>query len=97
MTLAACAGNAGRGAVAPVEPVVVVRDIPAPRPAADLLRCPADVAGVPESGAAVIPADWRAAIIRLARSRGELADQVNRLIQFHTGAPCPGVPPAAGD
>lgn len=89
-TLAACGGNAARPA--PPEPVVVVREVPAPRPPAELLRCPTAPAGLPETGGAVIPADWRAAIVRLARSRGELADQLARLITFHSGEPCPGAP-----
>lgn len=92
-SLAACGGSAGREAAAEFvrEPTVVVREVPAPRPPAELLRCPAPVQGLPESGGAIIPGDWRAGIVRLAKSRGELADQVARLILFHTGEPCPDV------
>ncbi len=58
-------------------------------PPAELLRCPVAPLGLPATGEALIPSDWRAAIGRLSRSRGEIADQLSRLIQFHTGAPCP--------
>ena len=90
-SLAACGGSAGREAAAEFarEPTVVVQEVPAPRPPAELLRCPAATPGLPESGGAIIPADWRAGIVRLAKSRGELADQVARLILFHTGEACP--------
>lgn len=86
-TLAACGGNAGRATAAP-EPVVVVRELPPQEPPAELLACPVAPQGLPETGGAVIPADWRAAIVRLARSRGAMADQLGRLIQWHTGRAC---------
>lgn len=56
--------------------------------AAELLRCPVAVPGLPTDGGASIPADWRTGIRRLAKSRGDLFDQVSRLIQFHTGEAC---------
>lgn len=85
-TLLACAS-----APAPVAPPpeVVVRTV-RETPPSELLRCPLPVGGLPTEGGASIPADWRAGIRRLARSRGDLFDQVSRLIQFHTGEPCPG-------
>lgn len=87
-TLPGC-GSLGRGrpAVAP-PPEVVVRTV-RETPPAELLRCPAAVPGLPTDGGAMIPADWRAGIRRLAKSRGDLFDQVSRLIQFHTGEACP--------
>lgn len=58
-------------------------------PPAELLRCPVAPVGLPAQGEAEIPPAWRAAIIRLAKSRTEVADQLVRLIQFHTGRECP--------
>lgn len=49
----------------------------------------AAVPGLPTDGGTSIPADWRAGIRRLAKSRGDLFDQVSRLIQFHTSEACP--------
>lgn len=69
-------------------PEVVVRTV-RETPPAELTRCPAPVAGLPTQGGASIPSDWRAGIRRLAQSRGDLFDQVSRLIQFHTGEACP--------
>lgn len=83
-TLQACAKPP---AVAP-PPEVVVRTV-RETPPAELLRCPAAVPGLPTEGGASIPADWRAGIRRLAKSRGDLFDQLSRLIQFHTGEACP--------
>ena len=67
---------------------MVVRTIRETPPAA-LTRCPVAPVGLPAEGAAEIPPAWRAAIIRLAKSRSEVADQLSRLIQHHTGEPCP--------
>lgn len=69
---------------------MVVRELPPQQPPAELLTCPVTPQGLPETGGAVIPSDWRAAIVRLARSRGAVTDQLTRLIQWHTGTPCPG-------
>lgn len=85
MTLPGC-GSTPRPEAPPEVVVRTVRETPP----AELLRCPAPVAGLPTEGGALIPADWRAGIRRLAKSRGDLFDQVSRLIQFHTGEPCPG-------
>lgn len=57
-------------------------------PPVELLRCPVAPLGLPSSGEALIPADWRAAITRLSRSRSEVADQLARLIAWHTAAEC---------
>lgn len=57
-------------------------------PPAELLRCPVAPLGLPSTGEALIPAKWRAAITRLSRSRGDVADQLGRLIAWHTGAGC---------
>lgn len=83
MTLPGC-GSAPKAAPPPEVVVRTVRETPP----AELLRCPAPVAGLPTEGAASIPAEWRAGIRRMAQSRGALLDQVSRLIQFHTGEPC---------
>lgn len=58
-------------------------------PPAVLLECPTPPRGLPETGEATIPADWRAGIIRLAKYAGDTADQLGRLIQWHTGEACP--------
>ena len=73
---------------APPEPVVVVRTVKE-TPPAELLRCPVAPLGLPTEGEALIPAPWRAAIVRLAKSRAEVTDQLGRVIAFHTGAACP--------
>lgn len=59
-------------------------------PPAELLRCPVAPAGLPAEGEALIPPAWRAAITRLSRSRGDVADQLGRLIAWHMGTTCPG-------
>ncbi len=59
-------------------------------PPAELLRCPVAPLGLPASGDFTLPADWRAGITRLARSRGDVADQLGRLIAWHTGRECGG-------
>lgn len=83
--MAGC-GSLGSEPSAP-EPVVIVREVKV-EPPAELLRCPVAPLGLPNTGSAVIPQDWRAAIIRLAKSRGEVADQLGRLIAWHTGESC---------
>ena len=83
-TLLACAKPPAVAA----PPEVVVRTV-RETPPAELLRCPVATPGLPTDGGAMIPADWRAGIRRLAKSRGDLFDQVSRLIQFHTGEACP--------
>lgn len=57
-------------------------------PPAELTRCPVAPVGLPAEGEALIPPAWRGAITRLARSRGEIADQLGRLIAWHTGREC---------
>lgn len=57
-------------------------------PPAELLRCPVAPLGLPSTGEAMIPPAWRAAITRLSRSRGDVADQLGRLIAWHTGGKC---------
>ncbi len=57
-------------------------------PPAELIRCPVAPVGLPAQGEAEIPPAWRAAIIRLAKSRTEVADQLGRLIAWHTGEDC---------
>lgn len=63
---------------------VPVRDTPP----ADLLVCPDRFDGFPETEAD-IPAPVRAAIIRLARGYRLNRDQLERLIAWNTGKPCP--------
>ncbi len=84
-TLAACAHRVAEAP--PPEPVVVVRTVKE-TPPAELLRCPVAPVGLPATGEALIPSDWRAAITRLSRSRGEIADHLGRLIAWHTGREC---------
>ena len=62
---------------------VTVKD----QPPAELLRCPVAVRGLPESGGAVIPADWRAGIQRLALALSGRTDQLIRLLTWH-GVTC---------
>lgn len=57
-------------------------------PPAELLRCPVAPLGLPAHGEAEMPPAWRAAIIRLAKSRTEVADQLGRLIAWHGGGEC---------
>lgn len=66
---------------------MVVRTV-TERPPSELLRCPVAPTGLPAGGEAVLSAEWRAAIIRLARSYAEVRDQLGRVIQFHTGEAC---------
>jgi len=68
---------------------VVVRTV-RETPPAELTRCPVAVDGLPREGGAVIPPAWRAGIQRLAKSRGDIANQLNRLIAWSTGTPCEG-------
>lgn len=89
MMLLACATDP---APAPVEPTVVVRTVKE-TPPAELTRCPVLPRGLPTTGSAQIPEDWRAGIGRLAVSHGRILDQLLRLIAFETGAPCPGTTP----
>ena len=85
-SLAACARPEPAPALPP-EPQVIVREV-RETPPAELVRCPAAVAGLPTTGEATIPADWRAAIVRMARALGARTDQLNRLIQWHGGEAC---------
>lgn len=95
--MAGCGGNAAGAAVEPREPVVVVQEV-RETPPAELLRCPAPVRGLPEEGEAVIPADWRSAIIGMAAALRVRGDQLSRLIQWHTGESCaPSRPDASSE
>lgn len=85
-SLAACATKPPPP-VAPPAPQVIVREV-RETPPAELVRCPAAVAGLPTTGEAVIPPEWRAAIVRMARALGARTDQLNRLIQWHGGEAC---------
>lgn len=80
----------------PAEPVVVVRTV-RETPPAELTRCPIAPRGLPTEGQAVIPPEWRAGIGRLAISHGHVMAQLNRLIAWNTGTPCPGAAPETGD
>ncbi len=86
MSLAACATTGAEPS--PPEPVVVVRTV-IEKPPAELLRCPIAPSGLPREGEATIPPAWRKSIIGLARGYREVNGQLGRLIQFHTGEPCP--------
>ncbi|MCO8028541.1 hypothetical protein NI454_01100 [Brevundimonas diminuta] len=68
--------------------MVIVREVK-DTPPAELLRCPPVPAGLPASGEAVIPPAWRTGIIGIAKAYRQSADQLSRLIQFHTGSACP--------
>ncbi len=85
MSLAACAHDPEP---APAEPLVVVQRVK-DTPPSELTRCPVAPVGLPETGEAIIPAEWREALIRLARSRRDIADQLGRLIAWNTGNQCP--------
>ena len=85
-SLAACARPEPAPALPP-EPQVIVREV-RETPPAELVRCPAAVAGLPTTGEAVIPPEWRAAIVRMARALSARTDQLNRLIQWHGGEAC---------
>lgn len=85
-SLAACASKAPPP-VAPPEPQVIVREV-RETPPAELVRCPAAVAGLPTTGEAVIPPEWRAAIVRMARAMKARTDQLDRLIRWHGGEAC---------
>lgn len=67
---------------------MVVREAPAPRPPSELLRCPAAPAGLPATMLGTLTPEARAAVIRLATYAGATADQLGRLIAFHTDARC---------
>lgn len=64
--------------------VRTVKETPPP----ELTRCPVAPVGLPAEGEAMIPPAWRGAIISLAKSRAEVADQLGRLIQWHLGREC---------
>lgn len=85
-SLAACARPEPAPALPP-EPQVIVREV-RETPPAELIRCPAAVAGLPTTGEAVIPPEWRAAIVRMARAMKARTDQLDRLIQWHGGEAC---------
>jgi hypothetical protein len=86
MSLAAC-GTTGRDRV-PAEPLVVVQTVK-DTPPSELTRCPVAPQGLPTTGQALIPPEWRNGIKRLAKSRGDLAEQLGRLIAWNTGETCP--------
>lgn len=71
------------------DPVVVVQTVRERAPA-ELTRCPVVPQGLPATGEAMIPPNWRSGIIRLSRSHGALLDQLHRLIAWETGEACPG-------
>lgn len=58
------------------------------KPPAELIRCPVAPLGLPAEDEAMIPPAWRAAIRRLAQSRAELANQLERWIAWQTGSGC---------
>lgn len=93
MTALACATDPAPNAR---EPVVVMRTVKE-TPPAELTRCPVPPRGLPRTGEAVIPNDWRAGIGRLAASHGDMLDQLQRLIAWNTGTPCPRAAPETGD
>ena len=58
-------------------------------PPAELVACPQVFDGFPEGPAeADMPAEVRAAIVRLARGYRVTVDQLRRLIAWNTGKPC---------
>lgn len=68
----------------PVPVAVEVRDTPP----ADLLTCPANPVGFPIDAQATIPADVRAAAIRMAHALRARGDQLVRLIRWHHPDAC---------
>lgn len=81
-------GCATTGLKPPVPPPTVVAVKVEDLPPADLLRCPEPPAGFPAGAAAVMPADVRAALIRLASGYGQLSDQLVRLIEYVAPGSC---------
>lgn len=70
--------------------VVQTVTVEPPPPPAELLRCPTPVRGLPTTGEALIPPDWRAGIVRLATALRGRSDQLARLLAWH-GVECGGV------
>ncbi|MGQ3317542.1 MAG: hypothetical protein ACT6TH_14605 [Brevundimonas sp.] len=65
-----------------------MRQAPAERPPAELLRCPAAPTGLPATVLGSLTPEARAAVIRLATYAGATANQLSRLITFHTDEAC---------
>lgn len=63
---------------------------PAPRPPADLLTCARRPAGFPAEVIGTMSPAARAAAIRILTAFGANADQLDRLVTFHTDTPCEG-------
>lgn len=74
----------------PAEPVptavaIEIRDTPP----AELLACPVRPEGFPQDAVATLPRPVRDAAIRLAQGYAEATDQLERLIGWNIGKPCP--------
>lgn len=78
-------------------PTVLVREV-RETPPAELTRCLVAPRGLPETGEALIPTEWRAAITRLAAAYREAVDRHGRLSAWTTGEACPAATaPETGD
>jgi len=87
--LQACAHRPAE--LAPTAVAVEIRDTPP----AELLACPVRPEGFPLDSMATLPRPLRAAAMRLAQSYAEATDQLERLIGWNTGQPCPTEAPDA--
>ena len=70
---------------------MVIREVK-DSPPSDLLARPQRPRGLPATGSAQIPPNWRTAIIGLAGAYAHAADQLERLIAWHGGAACSALP-----
>lgn len=89
--LPGCAGTIEVPVEKPVPVAVQVKDTPP----ADLLRCAARPAPLPEDPAtvAMLPASVRTALIAVARAFATNAAQLDRLVNWYRPDTCPVHPP----
>lgn len=83
MSLAACAS----GPSATPSARIVIK-APTVTPPAELVSCPEAPEGFPANASATITPEVRAALIRLAASHGQQADQLRRLIEWLRPGSC---------
>lgn len=87
ISLAACAHRPAEPPPAPQVKVVRVKDTPP----AELTVCPVRPVGFPLDAEATMPPAVRSAAIRLSKAFAATVDQLERLIAFDTGSPCPPI------
>lgn len=88
-TLPACAPTV---AEAP-PPEVVTIAVPAPQPPSELVRCARRPAGFPAAVLGQLTPEARQAAQRIMTAFGANADQLDRLVAFHTDKPCGAAAP----